>query len=62
MKRLITVAALAVALVAPGGPSPAEATGHAKRSALARGAGTRLAGTRERNASLPLTGQGKERL
>jgi tetratricopeptide (TPR) repeat protein len=29
MKRLITFAALAVALVAPGGQSPAEATGHA---------------------------------
>ena len=37
MKRLIIVAVLAVALVAPGGPSPAEATGHAKRYYLSLG-------------------------
>ena len=37
MKRLITVAALAVALVALGGASQAEATDHAKRYYLSLG-------------------------
>ena len=37
MKRLLIVTALAVALVAPGGPSPAEATGPAKRYYLSLG-------------------------
>ena len=37
MKRLLIVAALAVALVAPGGPSPAEATDHAERYYLSLG-------------------------